>query len=961
MVDALRREYDDGHKGTLFHRFIPRAHTRALTPMPSQATTSSAEATPNVAALRARLTGETPALPPAPFPAVSPDAAEADLARIAGAVQHMSARPSGAVQRSSRNIPFWMVPLAVLATLVALTLALWRAESSLESTRLETQYHRGSTWVLWGGVAGSVLTAAFVYLTLLQRGHDHEQTRRHLEALESLQAISSTIIAHIDAGPSTLVALCESARTLLRMGRCGIQIVDAKADRLELLAHAGDMPPNPPRFYDLAELPTIRQCLDSGQLFLVDDVTRLDQPHNEAMFQLFGVRAMVLIPLTLQGEQIGLMTLSGSSPHTFADIDRRLAELLGSQAAVILANSRLHQAQQVAVQKYKALVDQRELLFSTNAAIYQTGDLEESLRRVAELAPMALAVDFCVVALGAPAPDNVRIAAFTPGAQPQGMRVGSTFFCPASERAFQRGVICVFANASEDPDVDRFRSAFPEMGSMACVPLIGRDGSRFGVLTLVRRRPGPFSSEQLKMARLFSTRAAAAIENARLHQETRKSLEEQKKLLAQRDTLWAVNAAVYRAGTLEESLDRVARLAPAALGVDLCAVDLTTGRPDELYLAAITHDLGREMIGLPFSTTSRNAGRAMASREPLVMEDARLDPGIPDEFKRRFRIGSIVYLPLFRSDGEPLGLLVLVRHAPGPFDKARIETARVFATRAASAIENAQLLEQTRKDADTKAMLLRELNHRVKNNLAGIVALLSMGRPPMPQAAGHWLDRVTDRVRVMAGAHQLFVGDSGSVRIAALVERMLSSLSVARAPGVEMRVEHGIPKDAGLPAEQAISLAMALHELCYNAIVHGLGGRGGTVILRTRESAPGRFAVDVIDDGAGPSAAPAVDSSGSNGNVDGDFNGEGDGDHSGIGLEIVKGLVTRELRGKFSLDSARDGTVGTVATVDFPLQLKHQPPHQPNSSPGATPMGRAPRGDAQQGAATSADPDRTDL
>ena len=87
----------------------------------------------------------------------------------------------------------------------------------------------------------------------------------------------------------------------------------------------------------------------------------------------------------------------------------------------------------------------------------------------------------------------------------------TTFFCPASERAFQRGVICVFANASEDPDVARFRSAFPEMGSMACVPLIGRDGARFGVLTLIRRRSGPFSSEQLKMARLFSTRASVKL------------------------------------------------------------------------------------------------------------------------------------------------------------------------------------------------------------------------------------------------------------------------------------------------------------------------------------------------------------------------------------------------------------------------------------------------------------------
>jgi two-component sensor histidine kinase len=319
----------------------------------------------------------------------------------------------------------------------------------------------------------------------------------------------------------------------------------------------------------------------------------------------------------------------------------------------------------------------------------------------------------------------------------------------------------------------------------------------------------------------------------------------------------------------------------------------------------------------------------MATREPLVVEDARQDAGIPSQFRQRFRIGSIAYFPLYRTDGKGLGLLVLLRHEPGPFDKARMELARVFATRAASAIENAQLLEQTRKDAATKAMLLRELNHRVKNNLAGIVALLSMGEPEMPPAARRWLDRVTDRVRVMAGAHQLFVGDAESVPLDSLVERMLSSLSVARSPGVEMRVEHGTPPGVELPAEQAISLAMALHELCYNAIVHGLEGTSGSVTLRTREAGAGRLAVDVIDDGRGMPApvrsAVAVGAAVGEGLSPYDENHEGgdppgaNGHATGIGLEIVRGLVSRELRGSFSFGTPPGGA-GTVATVEFPLQ-----------------------------------------
>ena len=828
-------------------------------------------------------------------------------------------KPGGLLRGRAASVMLWLVPLAVFATFVALTYALWQAERSLEAYGADPPAvsHRASALVLWGGLAISLLTSSFVFLALLYRGRANDRTRRYLRSLESLQSNASSIIARVDAGAGALTELCESARHLLGMDRAGIQLLDAGSQRLELLAHAGDMPANPPRYYPLDALPNIRHCLDTGRVLFAEDALRLDIPQNHSLLKMFRVRSMILIPLLIHGEQIGMMTLSSSQPRrVFDDVDRRLAEVLGSQAAVVLGNNRLYQAQQSAAQKYRALVDQRELLYSTNASIFQTAGLEESLGRIAELAPLALGVDACVVALSSRPPDNVRVAAITPGLKVQGgLRVGATFFWPAAERAFQRGVACVFSRAQEDADVAQVREAFPDMGSMACVPMNGRDGARMGVLVLIRRQTGVFSAEQLKMARMFSTRAAAAIENARLYQETRRALEAQKKLLAQRDTLWAVNAALYQAGTLEETLERIVRLAPSALGVDLCAVDMVGERPGEIVLAAITDNQGAELVGKTFDVGSMNAGEVLRTREVMVVPDARTNPGVPQLFRERFNVQSVAYFPLLDNDGEPRGILVLIRHRPGPFDPAQIEMARVFATRAASAMENARLLDQTRRDAATKAMLLRELNHRVKNNLAGIVALLSMGGPEMPSAARRWLDRVTDRVRVMAGAHQLFVGDAERVPLANLVERMLSSLSVARTPGVEMKLDLAAAPRVELRTEQAISLAMALHELCYNAIVHGLAGKGGSVTLRTRDAgagngSPQQLAVDVIDTGGGMTpAAP---------------NGSGPDASTGIGLEIVRGLVSRELHGSFSLAAGPGG--GTVATIEFPL---------PSAAPGA--------------------------
>ena len=819
------------------------------------------------------------------------------------------------------RLPLWVGPGAVLVVLVCLTLALWGAELTLEGGAgrgLSTPWT--SSAALWGGLVISSATAAFLFLTMLHRVRADVRTRRHLNALESLHAISSAIIARVDAGPGALSELCEAAQRMLSMDRAGILLLDARARRLELLAFAGDMPPNPPRLYPLAELPLVTRCLNDGEVLFSDDVRWDPVPQNSRVLEFFRARALILIPLSVRGEQIGLMTLSSSRPGRVDEIGGRLAELLGAQAAVILANSRLYQGQQRAVRRYKALIDQRELLFSTNAAIYQTGDLDESLRRVAELAPLALQVDVCIVSLAAPEPNNIKIVAVTPGVAARYFKEGVATFCPNCELALTRGDAVVVEDASQNPGLQPFLDDFGGIGSVVYVPLLSRaGGERIGVLALVRRHTGAFSPDQLNMARLFSTRAAAAIENARLHQETRRALSEQKKLAAQRDALWSVNAAVYQAGTLHESLRRIVRLAPEALGGDVCAVDMVTAREGEIALAAITGEQPpADLIGRPVDVSGMNAGTALRERRVLVIEDARSDRGIPEIYRERFDMGSIAYLPLLRVDGQPLGLLILIRHAAGGFDAAEIELARVFSTRAASAIENAQLLEQTRRDADTKAMLLRELNHRVKNNLAGIVALLSIGQPEMPPAAQRWLDRVTDRVRVMAGAHQLFVGDASSVQIGTLVERMLSSLAVARPSGVEMRVDLG-PRDIELRTEQAISLAMALHELCYNAIVHGLDGHRGTVTLRTRSAGAGRLAVDVIDEGRGSAPGPRGDAdaaSANGGSPDGGHE-ESNGNGTGIGLELVKGLVRRELRGVFSMARRPDG--GTVATVEFPL------------------------------------------
>src|SRR5678815_1584982 len=77
----------------------------------------------------------------------------------------------------------------------------------------------------------------------------------------------------------------------------------------------------------------------------------------------------------------------------------------------------------------------------------------------------------------------------------------------------------------------------------------------------------------------------------------------------------------------------------------------------------------------------------------------------------------------------------------------------------------------------------------------------------------------------MARAHDLFSGGIEQVNLQQLVQQVLPSLSVLTPPGVTVKVNIG-ELDVTFDTSRAVSLAMVLHELCTNALVHGLGGRG---------------------------------------------------------------------------------------------------------------------------------------
>ena len=199
----------------------------------------------------------------------------------------------------------------------------------------------------------------------------------------------------------------------------------------------------------------------------------------------------------------------------------------------------------------------------------------------------------------------------------------------------------------------------------------------------------------------------------------------------------------------------------------------------------------------------------------------------------------------------------------------------------------------------TKDATIREIHHRVKNNLQTVAALLRMqARRMTSDEARVALEDATSRVASIAIVHETLSQAFDEIvdfdRVADGLLRMVGDVSASWG-GVSARREGSF---GAVSAELATSLAMVVTELCQNAVEHGLADSSGEV--RVVPSTPaGRLHIEISDDGRG--LPPDFDARQSR----------------SLGLSIVSTLVA-EMKGTFTLDNRTDGP-GTLAVVDIPL------------------------------------------
>jgi len=524
-----------------------------------------------------------------------------------------------------------------------------------------------------------------------------EHAQQELETTRLLLEAARTLAASLDLN-EILTRLADVVLKSTGLTRAFVNLIDVDRQVLTPVVPLGGLaaPEGMPIPFDRLTK-TSMQAITAKETAILDYELTETPEYDRKVAEANNSKLVLFVPLLVGGEIVGHIALDEPGErHQFSEREIELAQGVASQAAIVVKNAQLYEAERgIADRLQEALLTEERAardalaLNRINDAIHATLDFDEIMNRVLVEANTAFGSESASITVKQGDTWTVRYATgFENDIVGERIPDEQRGFMEAVERANEPMII---EDATKDPRLPpRWVQRF-SFGSFLAVPLSVR-GEMLGIMFFnFHREPSPIGDDKADFARKLSPTVSLALGNSRLYDIERESTR-----LSQ--ALNAIDQDIHSTLATEEILARVVPAAANALGCESAAMGVREG---DGWVVRHEYRLKEGLVGQRFSDDQLQVARRAADEQDVqIIDDASAHPGVNQETRRLFKAQSLLVVPLIARE-EVVGVIYFIYHSRiHRFSSAEADFARRLSVSLGLAIVNARLFEAERDIAD---------------------------------------------------------------------------------------------------------------------------------------------------------------------------------------------------------------------------------------------------------------------